>query len=343
MPRVLVAEPDGWDRSRIVDDLAARGYQVIEAASGEDAVARLRTEHFAVLLCDRWSDAENGFEIVPKALELDPDLAIVLLSEVTDVPSAAELLSSGAYDYLRKPAEPRVVGKAVERAFHRRRRELERRHVERAVRESVMMRTVQVEKEKDVLRGMSLDIVHSLVAVLEQKDPFLHGHSDRVASLCARIAEQMRLGSEMIESVRLAGRLHDVGMVGIPDHILRKTGPLTAEEYSVVRKHVEIGMTLLAPVAFIGETLTFVRDHHEHVDGSGYPRGLVGEEISLGGRIVAAADAYDALTSTRIFRPAHSSAHALEILGRKAGRHLDANVYRALACVTGQLRGFMMV
>src|SRR5205085_12521324 len=136
------------------------------------------------------------------------------------------------------------------------------------------------------------------------KDVFLRGHSQRVAELAASVAETIGLDADTVENARLAGRLHDVGKIGVREEVLNKPGPLTPEEFAHVQDHVRIGMEILAPLKHLAMTLEFVQDHHEHFDGSGYPRGLRGYKISIGGRILAACDAFDALTSQRAFREA---------------------------------------
>jgi HD-GYP domain-containing protein (c-di-GMP phosphodiesterase class II) len=204
----------------------------------------------------------------------------------------------------------------------------------RTARGSAIIRTTETENERGELRNVSLEIITSFVNVLEAKDPFFRGHSERVGLVSGRIADELRLAPDEVERVRLAGRLHDVGMAGIPEHILLKAGSLTKDELALVQTHVELGMGILAPINFLGDVLTFVREHHEHYDGGGYPAGLVGAAISIGGRIVAAADAYDALTSARSFRGAFSPSDTLEILGRKRGKLLDPVVYGALVKVT---------
>jgi HD-GYP domain-containing protein (c-di-GMP phosphodiesterase class II) len=130
--------------------------------------------------------------------------------------------------------------------------------------------------------------------------------------------------------VRLAGRLHDVGKIGIREAVLNKPGALTAEEFEHVKRHVEIGMEILSPLKHIPVAIGYVQDHHEHYDGTGYPRGLVGEQISMGGRILAACDAFDALTSRRAFRDAMSTDETIRYLANEVGRLVDPRVYDAL-------------
>jgi HD-GYP domain-containing protein (c-di-GMP phosphodiesterase class II) len=155
------------------------------------------------------------------------------------------------------------------------------------------------------------------------------------------IADTMGLDADTIEAVRLAGRLHDVGKIGIREHVLDKPDRLTPEEFDHVKDHVRIGMEILAPLKHLGVVLDYIRDHHEHYDGLGYPNGVAGEHISLGGRILAAADAFDALTSKRAYRDPMTPRETIDYLGEQTGTLLDSAVYDALREVV--LRGKTLV
>jgi putative nucleotidyltransferase with HDIG domain len=233
-------------------------------------------------------------------------------------------------DYLVKPVELLELQQAVERAAHRRKLEIERRKVEQHIREEVALRSAELEKEKAALHALTIGVAEILVAAMEAKDVYLRGHSSRVADQAASIAEVLGLDADVVENVRLAGRLHDVGKIGIREDVLNKPGALTDQEFDHVKDHVRIGMEILAPLKHIPIALEFVHDHHEHYDGTGYPRALAGEEITIGGRILAACDAFDSLTSNRAFRGAMGPRETVEYLEGQVGRLLDPDVYAAL-------------
>src|SRR5688572_27718446 len=171
---------------------------------------------------------------------------------------------------------------------------------------------------------------------MEAKDLYLRGHSHRVAELGASIAEELGLDADTVEHVRLAGQLHDVGKIGIRESVLNKPDKLTVQEFEHVKDHVRMGMEILAPLTHLDRVLGFVHDHHEHWDGAGYPRRQKGEEISIGGRILAAADAFDAVTSRRAYREALTQAAAVEYLQSHVGTLLDPTVYHALRTVVAR-------
>jgi putative two-component system response regulator len=330
LARILIVDDDGAIRQALARFLRERGYDVHECGSGPAALALLGHERFVVMLCDVRMPEMSGLDVVPRALEIDSHLAVLMLTAVNEAGAATEALTRGAMDYLVKPIALAELQLAVERAIHRRQLEIDRRNVERHIREEVMMRTMELEQEKAALHGLTIGIAETLINAMEAKDIYLRGHSRRVAEQAASVAEEMGLDADMVENVRLAGRLHDIGKIGIREDVLNKPGALTAEEYAHVKEHVRIGMDILEPLRHIPTALEFIHDHHEHFDGTGYPRGRTGTEISIGGRILTACDAFDAMTSKRAFREAFGRKETISFLEAEVGRLLDPAVFAAL-------------
>lgn len=334
--RVLVVDDEESIRRAIGKFLRARGFEVVTADSGVEALDQLGQQPFVLMLCDVRMPGLTGVEVVPRALQLDGELAIMMLTAVNDAPTATEALSQGAMDYLMKPVEFADLEQAIERALHKRALNIEQRRVERMIREEVVQRTEELEREKDALRNLTVRVAETLINAMEAKDIYLRGHSQRVAELAASIAEQLGLSPDAVEQVRMAGRLHDVGKIGTREAVLNKPGSLTSEEFAHVKEHVRIGMDILAPLSHLGDALVFVHDHHEHWDGGGYPRGLKGTDISIGGRILAAADAFDALTSKRAYREPMEPNETMAFLKEHVGRLLDPDIFEALKSVVGR-------
>ncbi|CAA9349890.1 MAG: RESPONSE REGULATOR PROTEIN-CheY-like nd an HD-GYP domain [uncultured Gemmatimonadaceae bacterium] len=333
-PRLLVVDDEATLQTAVARFLRARGYEVETAGSADAALEQLRRSRFALVLCDVRMPGASGLDLVPRAVALDPDLAVIMLSGVNDAATATSALQSGAGDYLVKPMELPVLVQAVERALRRRALAVERRRFEQLLREEVAVATRELEHDRQALRTLTVSVAETLINAMEVKDVYLRGHSQRVASLSAEIAEEMGLDPDTVEQVRLAGRLHDVGKIGIRESVLNKPGGLTPEEFEHVKGHVRIGMEILAPLQHLGVVLTYVHDHHERWNGSGYPRGLAGEAISIGGRILGAADAFDAITSRRAYREPLDAQATVAYLGQQhAGTTLDPAVYRALRAV----------
>jgi response regulator RpfG family c-di-GMP phosphodiesterase len=320
---VLVVDDDESVGTIVCRFLGSRGYKVEVAPSGAAALEILARSRFRLAVFDVGMPAMSGIELVRHALKADPDLAIVMLTGADDAATATEALSSGALDYLTKPIDSSIFEQAIGKALHKRRLLIEQRRIERLIREEVESKTAE-------LRALSINVAETLIKAIEAKSPYLAGHAQRTAELAASVADALRLGTEMVEQVRFAGRLHDVGKIGIRESVLNKPGKLTPGEFEHVKEHVWIGMEILSPLKHLGPVLRFVADHHERWDGTGYPQGLKGEEISIGGRILAAVDAFDAITSKRSYQEPMPSDAAIAYLADHAGTLMDPRVYEAL-------------
>jgi putative two-component system response regulator len=323
---LLVVDDEEAIRRSMRKYLSLQGYDVTTASSGEEALTVLSRRQVAGLLLDVNMPGINGVDLVPRVLELQPNAAILMLTAVNDATSAALCMQRGAVDYLIKPVDLRHVGRAVENALQKRRARLEGQQHNRRVDEDVALRATEQER-------VSVATLDALVNALEAKDPYLRGHSARVADLSAGVAAQLGCGDELIEAIRTAGRLHDIGKIGIREEVLHKQGPLTDDEYEHVKQHVLVGSQILAPLVHLQEVITYVRSHHERWDGFGYPDRLSGERIPLGGRIIAAAEIYDALTTARPYQEKMSPDIAVERMRDLVGTVLDPAVHRALEAV----------
>ncbi|WP_312516622.1 HD-GYP domain-containing protein [Anaerospora sp.] len=173
------------------------------------------------------------------------------------------------------------------------------------------------------------EIVDALSTAVDAKDPYTHGHSERVAHLAIAIARTMGMTREQQSILHIGAHLHDVGKIGVPDAVLCKPGRLTDEEYAAIKMHSMIGYNIVRKVRILHPVATIVRSHHERMDGRGYPDGLQGEEIPMEARIVAVADSYDAMTSQRLYKVCVSPAEAVNEVKRCAGTQFDADVVEA--------------
>jgi putative two-component system response regulator len=332
---LLVVDDEEAIRRSVRKYLTLRGYEVATAASGEEALAILGQQKVAGMLLDVNMPGINGVDLVPRALEIEPDVAILMLTAVNDATSAALCMQRGALDYLIKPVDLPHLGRAIENALQKRHSRLKDRETSRWLRSesgaSPDVRRFQTDQER-----VSVATLNALVNALEAKDPYLRGHSTRVADLSASVAAQLGCDDELIEAVRTAGRLHDIGKIGIREEILNKQGPLTDEEYEHVKQHVVVGSQILAPLVHLQDVITYVRSHHERWDGFGYPDRLAGERIPLGGRIIAAVEIYDALTTSRPYQEKMAPEIAVERMRDLVGTALDPAVHRALEAVVSQ-------
>jgi putative two-component system response regulator len=341
--RVLLVDDEDAIRSSLSTFLTRSGYEVETAASATEALDMLDTGRYSLMLSDIRMPGMTGVELVPRALASNPDLAIVMLTAVNDAPTATEALSRGAMGYLTKPVELPDLHQSILKALHRREMLLQQREIDHVIREEVTVRTAELEREKAALRDLTIQVAESLVIAMEAKNPYMRGRSIRIGEMAAAIADEMQLDVDTVEAVRLAARLMDVGKIGISEEILNKPGALTAEEYAHVKEHVEMGLNILAPMKHLGAVLEYVRDHHEHYDGTGYPRQLSESEISIGGRILAAADAYDALVTGRSYQQPLEPHRTLDYLGERVDTLLDPDVFVALSSVVRRNRSLTFI
>ncbi|MGH7672128.1 MAG: HD-GYP domain-containing protein, partial [Gemmatimonadales bacterium] len=301
-----------------------------------EALQQLRLHKVALMLSDIRMPGTSGVDLVPQALEIEPDLAILMLTAVNDATSAALCMQRGAMDYLTKPIELADLGRAVQRALKRREMLLENRELNQWLKEEVTTRTAELQRERHRLERVSTATLEALVNALEAKDPYLRGHSARVADLSATVAAEVGLPEEEVERVRMAGRLHDLGKIGTREAVVNKEGPLSPEEFEHVKQHVIIGAQILAPLTHLGDVVSMVRSHHERWDGTGYPDGLSGEEIPAGGRVIAAAEVFDALTTSRPYQEKMTPEQAVERMTDLSGTVLDPRVFEALTRIVGR-------
>lgn len=340
MTRILIVDDEETIRLALRKFLRSRGYEVEIAGTGDQALEILGTQSFSLMLCDVRMPGLTGVQVVRRARERDQDLAMIMLTAVNDAATATEALSSGASDYLMKPVELADLQQAVDRALQKRAEQMDKRRLDKLIREEVALRTAELEREKESLRLMSVGIAETLINAMEAKDLYLRGHSQRVAELAGQLAQELGLEEPVCEDLRIAGRLHDVGKIGIREDILNKPSQLTAEEFEHVKRHVQIGLDILAPLFHIKQPLKYVEHHHERWDGAGYPLGLAGEAIPLGARILCAADTFDALTSKRAYRAPMEPLAALDHLRVDTGKQFDPSVYDALVrVITSRLAG----
>ena len=213
---------------------------------------------------------------------------------------------------------------------------MESQQINHWLKEEVAIRTAELRMERANLERISVATLEALVNALEAKDPYLRGHSARVANLAATVAAEMSLSEEDVELVRTAGRLHDIGKIGVREEILSKQGPLTDEEFEHVKNHTVTGSQILAPLSHLKHIIDVVRSHHERWDGKGYPDGLASESIPIGARIIGAVEIYDALTTSRPYQEKMVPELAIERLRDLVGTVLDPRVHRALQAVVGR-------
>jgi len=334
--RILVVDDDAEMRDALRQFLARLDFEVVTAQSGEDALKALEGQPFSFALFDVNLPGMSGMDLVQEATHLDRNLAIIMLSGQTEAVNATVCLQRGAMDYLVKPLQLDSLERALQRAARERQRRMEEYDTAHYLREELAKRSAEVRLEQANLERLALGALGALVTVQEAGDPYLAGHSVRVAEFAASMAAQLGRSDEEVELVRRAGQLHDLGMIAVPSAILKKRGRLLPEEFEQVKKHSAIGSEILAPLPGCEELVRFVRHHHERWDGGGYPDGTAGMEIPWGARLLGAAEVYDALTSARPYQEQLGPEAAVERMKELRGTILDPKVVDALGAVVGR-------
>jgi len=311
---VLIVDDEPGIRDILSRKLSAAGFQCLTAADGLNAMKLLKTGQADLVLLDVTMPGKSGASVLKDIKTKYPDIAVIMVTAVADVQVVISLMKAGAYDYVIKPVELNVLLFSIERALEKRRLKLENREYQLHLEQKVSQQTKKI-------RQAFLNAIKSLANALDAKDKYTHGHSKRVTETAVAIARNMAMPQDTIDRIELAGLLHDIGKIGISEEILNKPARLTTEEFRLVKAHPEIGERILAPLIEDKEILLMIRHHHEYYDGSGYPDGLsggpltgeatgpaeaAGQRLTPGTMALSVADAYDAMTSDRPYRPAMS-------------------------------------
>jgi putative two-component system response regulator len=328
-PYCLIVDDEPRLRQVLMHLMRGDGFHCLEAANGEEALTLLARHPVSLVLSDLRMPQMDGLELLRQTRARWPDVAVVMITAVADVDVAVSCLAIGAMDYLTKPFHLEEVRARVSQALEKRRLVLENRDYQ----ESLQTRVAQQARR---LEELFLASIQSLAEALEVKDPYTRGHSVRVSDYSVIIARELGLGDEMLRQVELGGHVHDIGKIGVREEVLNKPGKLTDAEYEHIMSHPVVGWRILAPL--LSETpaaLNIVRSHHERYDGRGMPDRLAGSQIPLEARIVAAADAFDAMTSDRPYRPdGLSVSDAVREIVRCSGSQFDPAVVAALVRAT---------
>jgi response regulator RpfG family c-di-GMP phosphodiesterase len=299
------------------------------ATTAEQALQLLQQRPTPIVVTDLRLPGRGGVWLVREIQQRWPEVAVIVVTAGEDENAVTECLHAGAHHYFLKPInldEFRHALEATLRAhFLHRQREGYRRYLERAVR-----------RQTRKVRRTFLSAIDSLVCTLEARDPYTTGHSLRVRRYALQLADALGLDRRLRRRLSLAAKLHDIGKVGVPEAILNKPGRLDGAEYRLVQQHPVIGERILGRIIRSADVLSAVRGHHERYDGQGYPDGLKGEHIPPLARLIAVVDCYDALTSSRSYREALSTAQAVDVLRVGSGSCFDPHFAEAFIRLVSQ-------
>lgn len=331
------------------DLLKDREYSVTTEQSGEKGLEVAEKEGFDVVIVDLRMPGMDGIEVLEGLKKHDPDSIVIVITAYGSLESAQQALRLGAYDYITKPFNVEQISFAVKRAVTSRRLIIANRRLMKDLEKQTLLlerkveeRTKELTSTHKELQEVYMRTITALASAVDAKDHYTRSHSEHVTKYAVAIAKEMRLAPSEIELIREACQLHDLGKIGIHDYILTKPGKLTPEEWDEIRLHSLRGAEILKPLTFLNGVIELIRQHHERYDGKGYPYGYKGKKIELGARIIAAADAYDAMISERPYRKAYSKEGAIKELKRNSGTQFDPKVIKAFLKVLKKEEGGMV-
>jgi putative nucleotidyltransferase with HDIG domain len=316
---------------RLLEDT---GYQLFFAGNGLKGLEIIKKEDIHLVISDHRMPGMDGVKFLKEVKKVLPDTVRIMLTGYADVDIAVKAINEGeVYRFITKPWNNIELLGTIKQGleYYNLQKELDRLNKliqlqNTELKEWNSKLEQKVAEQTDHIRVLFLDAIKSLVFALEAKDKYTEGHSRRVTEYATHICEKMALPAEFIENVKLGSLLHDIGKIGIKESILGKINPLSAEEYDHIKTHVTIGERILKPIIKNETVIRVVKHHHEHLDGSGYPDGLKEELIPIEAKIVAVADAYDALLSERPYRKATDKTNAIKELIRYSNKHFDPSI-----------------
>jgi putative two-component system response regulator len=320
--RILIVDDEQSVRGVLRRALANGDYHLEEATNGEEALHIIETEGADLVLSDLLMPRLSGMQLLARAKSIDDTIGFIMLTGVGTMENAIEALRQQADDYLLKPFNIEEVRISVSRALRHR----------QLLREN---RAYQVDLEKRVeeqarkIERLLLEGLLIVASAVEARDGYTGEHVGRVTRYAVATGNRLGLDRDALRALWMGAILHDVGKVGIPDNILKKPGPLTPEEFDVMRQHPLISASIVERSTFLKPALPGILHHHERWDGAGYPHGLRGESIPLHGRIISVADSFDAITTQRPYREKRSTEAAIGELKRCVGTQFDRQVVEA--------------
>jgi len=310
--KVLVIDNEPDICAMIRDGLAGSGFHCIALTESAQAKRRLEDQDFTVMVADLLMPEVTGLDLLAYARRSQPACKVILITGRTNTQNIAQALHLGAYDYIQKPIDISqlidVVNDAVAEDGHG---------------THLTMRAARAIEMESQFRHASLDGTRALARAVEAKDPYTRRHSEQVTHYAVHLARHAELTEPTTESIRIAALLHDIGKIGVPDHILTKPGPLTRLEFQQIQRHAVLGAEIVRNISMFSGEARLVRHHHERWDGQGYPDNLAGKDIPVGARIISLADSVDTMLMQRTYKAAFTVERMLDELRRCRGAQFD--------------------
>ncbi|MGI8556580.1 MAG: HD-GYP domain-containing protein [Pyrinomonadaceae bacterium] len=325
---LLIIDENPPTRKTLVDFFCSR-YVCDEAVSVENSFSKIRARHYGVIICNAGFCGLQAAEIMECFRAQSPASIVILTGEKSSVEEVVEAFRAGAFDYVRQPFKLSEVDGAVKKAFEKYESRVQKNSYQIQLEEAAAKRAAQLDKAFEEIENSYRLTLKALVQALETRDFETHGHSERAVTFSLRLGYELGLDKNALRNLEFGALLHDIGKIGVPDAILQKPATLNENEWEKMKLHPLHGQRILRNIPFLSEAEQVVAQHHEKWDGTGYPGGLRGTEISLNARIFTVADAFDAMVSDRIYRRGRSFQAALAELQNCAGTQFDPAIVEA--------------
>jgi putative two-component system response regulator len=319
--RILIVDDEKAVRRSLNRCLTMNGFSCQEASNTEEAMGLLKEHAADLVILDIMMPGTTGKEFLPRLKEAYPDTAVVMATAVVEPDTIINCMKSGALDYITKPFDVSQLVSDIGLV-------LEKRRLELSLRQKSQVLEGKVKEQSRELQKLFIDAVESLVSALEAKDRYTAGHSRRVTKIALDTGRALGLKGDDIKNLRWAALLHDIGKIGIDASIQNKPATLTPQEYDYILTHCAIGPGIVEPLVNT-RIINIIKHHHDSYDGSGHGQKVSGQDIPLGARILAVADAFDAMTSDRPYRAAMPASKAIAEIRRCAGSQFDPAVVAA--------------
>jgi putative nucleotidyltransferase with HDIG domain len=325
---ILVVDDENLIRDILREGLVQAGYDCSTAADGLEALKILDREPVDVVITDISMPNMDGMELAGK-IRRHHGADVIVMTGFAENLTYEDIIAQGASDFIHKPVGVREIIVRLERVIRERTIFSEQRRTEKELRSSLQK-----------LRRVLSQTVDALASSLEKRDPYTAGHQQRVALLAHAVALRMGLPEGQAEGIRIAGILHDIGKISVPTDILTKPGRLSVNEFNLIKEHPQVGYDILKDIEFEPPVATSIIQHHERLNGSGYPEGLTGPGIIIEARILAVTDVVEAMASHRPYRPSLGVDKALEEIAAHSGTLYDSDVVKSCLSLFEQHRDF---
>jgi diguanylate cyclase (GGDEF)-like protein/putative nucleotidyltransferase with HDIG domain len=331
--RIMVVDDEPGIRDVVGLMLKREDFDVVAFETAQDAINAVEqsgTGYIDLLLTDLRLPGMDGIELLQRINEIDDTIVKLVMTGYATVDNAVHSLRQGAYDFIQKPVDQRQLLAVVDRALEYRELRIENARYQVKLEDLVRERSTQLAASLEEIKRSHEFTLEAMIGLLDAREDMTGRHAMRVRELAVTLGRKMGMKGETLDSLAHGALLHDLGKIAVPDSILLKPGPLTPEEWEVMKRHPEAGYKILCSSSYLKEAAEIVRSHHERYDGSGYPRGLKGDEISLGTRVFTVIDSYEAMRSRRVYRDAVPPDEAIIELQKSSGTQFDPEVVEAL-------------